>query len=225
MIKALFVRTAVQTGGIALILFGSAGTPHWPGAWLFLGTSVLLGIGGGLWLAQHHPDLLAERLKPLMQKQQPRADKIFIVALWATAVVWLIVMGLDAVRYQTSHIPAWVQMIGFMLMLLAFGGAFSVMLENTFAAPVIKVQQERGHHVVTTGLYAYVRHPMYAAIIPFFVGLPLLLGSWWGLAFAPLFIALFAIRAVIEERTLLPSLKGYRDYVARVRYRLIPGIW
>ena len=97
--------------------------------------------------------------------------------------------------------------------------------ENTFAAPVVKIQAERGHRVVTTGPYAHVRHPMYSGTMLFFAGTPLLLGSWWGVVLAPLFVLLFAIRAGIEERALLAGLPGYADYTARVRYRLLPGIW
>jgi protein-S-isoprenylcysteine O-methyltransferase Ste14 len=100
-----------------------------------------------------------------------------------------------------------------------------VMRENSFAAPVVKVQAERGHRVIDTGPYAHVRHPMYSGTVLFFFGMPLLLGSWWGVILAPLFVGLFAIRAGIEERALLAGLPGYADYTARVRYRLVPGIW
>jgi protein-S-isoprenylcysteine O-methyltransferase Ste14 len=96
---------------------------------------------------------------------------------------------------------------------------------NSFAAPVVKVQSARDHHVVSTGPYAFVRHPMYSGITLFFLGVPLLLGSWWGVAIALLFIVLFAIRTRIEERALIDGLPGYTDYAARVRYRLVPGVW
>jgi protein-S-isoprenylcysteine O-methyltransferase Ste14 len=100
-----------------------------------------------------------------------------------------------------------------------------VFRENSFAAPVVKMQTERDHRVVSSGPYAFVRHPMYSGIMLFFVGLPLLLGSWWGIAFAPLFFVLFAVRTGIEERALTAGLSGYADYAARVRYRLFPGLW
>jgi protein-S-isoprenylcysteine O-methyltransferase Ste14 len=96
---------------------------------------------------------------------------------------------------------------------------------NSFAAPVVKVQTERHHHVISTGPYALVRHPMYASVMLFFIGAPLTLGSWWGLAFVPVFFAMFAFRTGIEERTLRAGLSGYADYAARVRYRLVPGLW
>ena len=109
--------------------------------------------------------------------------------------------------------------------LAANGVGFLVMYQNSFAAPVVKIQKDRGQRAVDTGLYAHVRHPMYAGALLFFIGLPLLLGSWYGLWFFPVFTVLFSTRAVLEERTLIRELDGYADYAARVRYRLVPGVW
>jgi protein-S-isoprenylcysteine O-methyltransferase Ste14 len=117
------------------------------------------------------------------------------------------------------------QALGLAMYLLSTGFIMWVFHENSFAAPVVKVQAERHHRVISSGPYAWVRHPMYSSVMLFFIGTPLLLGSWWGLAMAPLFAVLFAIRARIEERTLLASLPGYADYTTRVRYRLVPGLW
>src|SRR6202166_5234272 len=100
-------------------------------------------------------------------------------------------------RPKTRHTRA----PGF-LMLFSSRFILWLMRENSFAAPVIKLQTERGHRVISTGPYAWVRHPMYSGTVLFFVGAPLLLGSWWGVALSPLFIVLFAGRIVIEERTL-----------------------
>ena len=96
---------------------------------------------------------------------------------------------------------------------------------NSYAAPVVKIQKERGHRVVTTGPYAYVRHPMYAGALGFLLGVPLLLGSWWGLAAALALVLVMGFRAVLEERALHAELEGYADYAARVRYRLVPYLW
>ena len=89
----------------------------------------------------------------------------------------------------------------------------------------MKIARERGHRVVSTGPYACVRHPMYAGALLFFIGTPLLLGSWYGLAAVPVLTVVLAARAVMEERMLADELPGYRDYATRVRYRLIPGLW
>jgi protein-S-isoprenylcysteine O-methyltransferase Ste14 len=114
---------------------------------------------------------------------------------------------------------------GFVMYLLSMAFIMWVFRENSFAAPVVRVQAERGHHVISTGPYAIVRHPMYGSIMLFFFGVPLLLGSWWGLLIAPLFVVLFAVRTGIEERALAADLPDYADYAARVRYRLLPGLW
>ena len=163
-------------------------------------------------------------MKPAWQKDQPASDKAFVMAFGLTAVIWLVVIGLDA-RFQFSHVPVAIQVLGYVLLLLGVGFSMWVMQENSFAAPVVKVQTERGHQVISSGPYAFVRHPMYGGAIVFFAGMTLLLGSWWGLAMVPLLAALFAVRTAIEERTLVAGLPGYADYTARVRYRLLPGIW
>ncbi len=97
--------------------------------------------------------------------------------------------------------------------------------ENTYAAPAVKIQEERGQTVVATGPYRYVRHPMYAGCMIFFLSTPLLLGSWCGLALAPALMVVFVVRTLMEERTLMVKLHGYAEYAARVRYRLVPLIW
>lgn len=90
---------------------------------------------------------------------------------------------------------------------------------------MVKIQDERGQRVIRTGPYSYVRHPMYAGAILFFAGTALLLGSWWGLALVLVFVVLLAIRTFIEEKTLRIGLRGYNDYAAQVRDRLIPMVW
>jgi hypothetical protein len=96
---------------------------------------------------------------------------------------------------------------------------------NSFAAPVVKIQESRGQTVITSGPYRHVRHPMYAGGLMFLVGTSLLLGSWWGLITMPILTLLLAVRIQIEENALRAGLKGYEDYARRVRYRLIPLIW
>jgi protein-S-isoprenylcysteine O-methyltransferase Ste14 len=97
--------------------------------------------------------------------------------------------------------------------------------ENPYLSPALRIQRERGQTVVSTGPYHYVRHPMYATFIPFFIGTALLLGSWYGILFGLTLVVLIAIRAVLEERMLLKELKGYNAYMAQVKYRFIPYVW
>lgn len=145
---------------------------------------------------------------------------VFVVAMLA----WLVAIGIDR-RLQSSDMPAALQALGLVLFLLCTLFTMWVFRENSFAAPVVKLQAERAQHVISSGPYAHVRHPMYSGMILFFTGVPLLLGSWWGLALVPLFLVLIAVRIAIEERTLREGLPGYAEYAARVRYRLLPGVW
>ncbi|WP_291684540.1 isoprenylcysteine carboxylmethyltransferase family protein [Bradyrhizobium sp.] len=224
MIAKLWLQNLIWIAVLGALLFVPAGTLHWPAAWLFLGTIGILGVAGGLWLARHDPALLAERMRPMMQHDQPAADKTFVLVFGFAALIWFLAIGFD-MRQHGVRIPwAW-QTLGFLMLLLSSGFIMWVMRENSFAAPVIKLQTERGHRVISTGPYAFVRHPMYSATVLFFVGAPLLLGSCWGVATSPLFAVLFAFRVVIEERALVAGLPGYADYAARVRYRLAPGLW
>lgn len=224
MIAKLLLQNLIWVVVMGALLFMPAGTLHWPAAWVFLGTIAILGIAGGSWLAKHDPALLAERMHPMMQSDQPAADKIFMLVFGFVALIWFLAIGFDK-RYHASDMPLGLQVLGFAMLVLSGGFIMWVMRENSFAAPVVKLQTERGHRVVSTGPYAWVRHPMYSGTVLFFVGAPLLLGSWWGVAMSPLFVLLFAIRVRIEERALVAGLPDYADYARRVRYRLVPGLW
>jgi protein-S-isoprenylcysteine O-methyltransferase Ste14 len=224
MIARLLLQAGLWIVGLGALLFLPAGTLHWPSAWLFLATTAMLGIGVGLWLAKVDPALLEERMRPMMQEGQPAADKTFMLAFGFAGLIWFLVIGFDR-RWQWSDVPFALQALGFVLLLASMALITWVARENSFAAPVVKVQVERGHRVIDTGPYAWVRHPMYSGAVLYFAAIALLLGSWWGLALSPAFLVLFGIRAGLEERALVDGLPGYADYLARVRYRLVPGLW
>jgi protein-S-isoprenylcysteine O-methyltransferase Ste14 len=223
--SSLIIRSGLWLAGMAALLFIPAGTLRWPAAWMFLLEMCVWTFAMSAWLARHDPELLAERVKPLNQPGQKRWDKILITGAAVLWAAWLAFMPLDAVRYRWSHVPPWVEGMGAIGLLACAYLVYITFRENTYAAPVVRIQKERGHKVVATGPYQYVRHPMYAGAAFFFLSTPLQLGSWWGLALAPLMIAVLAIRAVLEERTLAVELEGYAEYAARVRYRLIPLVW
>ncbi|WP_244642217.1 methyltransferase family protein [Chelatococcus reniformis] len=119
--------------------------------------------------------------------------------------------------------PPWLQVVGGLFVVINGAGTWWTFRENAFAAPVVKLQQ--GQRVIDTGPYAIVRHPMYASVLFLLVGMPLLLGSWLGLAFAGVLILAVAWRSVHEEATLRAGLDGYDAYAARVRYRFVPLLW
>ncbi|MFT4133993.1 methyltransferase family protein [Labrys sp. (in: a-proteobacteria)] len=223
MIVKLVLQNLVFVGIMGLVLFLSAGTLAWTAAWFYLVVSLIVGLAAGLWLAWTDPGLLAERMR-LKAPEQPSADKWFMLVFLVVAVVWFVVIGLER-RLRAPTMPLPLEAVGLVLYLASTLFVMWVFRENSFAAPVVKVQAERHHHVVSTGPYAFVRHPMYAGVMLYFIGTPLLIGSWWGLAMMPVFFLAFALRSRIEERTLMTGLPGYADYARSVRYRMLPGIW
>ena len=225
MIVRMFAQTFVFLVGMGVLLFGAAGTLAWPGAWCFLLELGALSVWLGLWLARHDPALLAERLGTIVQKQQSRWDRFFMASVAVVWPAWLVLIAFDAQRWRWSAVPVWANVIGALGIFVCVVATRSVFRANSYAAPVVKLQTVRGHKVADTGPYAHVRHPMYTATMPFFAGTPLLLGSWWGLACAPLLVVALGYRAVLEERMLTEQLDGYAAYAARVRYRFVPGVW
>jgi protein-S-isoprenylcysteine O-methyltransferase Ste14 len=225
MVVRLIVQTLLWCAFMGVLLFWPAGTLHWPAAWIFLIEMAALSIGVGIWLAKRDPALLAERMTLFVQRGQKAWDRAFIAAFLVSWCGWLVLMALDAERYHWSTVPVWLQAVGALCFALCMYVAALTFRENSYASPVIKIQRERGQHVISTGRYRYVRHPMYAGALLFFVGVPLLLGSWWGLAAVPFMTILLGGRAVMEERLLAAELEGYTEYMARVRYRLVPGVW
>lgn len=225
MIAKLTVQTCLGLALMAMLLFVPAGTLHWPAAWVLLAELGILGFASGLWLAWTDPDLLRERMSPFVQRDQEASDRTLIKIISIAFVVWLVFMPLDACRFGWSHVPLWVRWIGAIAIAVSLAIVHWTVLENRYAVVVVRVQRERGQHVITTGPYRFVRHPMYAGAILLFVGTPLLLGSWYGLIGAAIIMALFCVRITIEERTLRAELEGYTEYAAGVPYRLIPGVW
>jgi protein-S-isoprenylcysteine O-methyltransferase Ste14 len=225
MVVRLVVNTAAWIAIMGALLFGAAGTVHWPAAWAFLAEMAVLGTGSGLWLARHDPALLEERLSVFVQRGQTHWDQVFMVCAGFGWTAWLVLMGLDAQRFHWSAVPSSLQALGGAGMAVSIVFVCFVFRENSFASPVVKIQRERGHRVIDTGPYAFVRHPMYSGAIVYLAGMALLLGSWWGLACVPLITAGLGYRAVREEGVLAAQLPGYDAYVARVRYRLIPYVW
>ncbi len=208
----------------AAVLFGCAGTLRWTAGWgflvVFFGAASLITLD----VARHDPALLEERMQPLIQRVQPVWDRVLIATMGVLFFGWLALMGLDA-RFGWSRVPTplqWLGLLGVAAGMWVAGRAFRA---NPFLAPVVRVQEERGHTVVSTGPYAIVRHPMYAGVLVLFLATPLALGSWWGLVLSAVLTIGIALRTILEERTLRRELPGYDEYVKEVRWRLVPGVW
>jgi len=221
-----WIRLVVAYLLIPVILLICGGDIGWWQAWFYSLLIVAAGIGGRIWAEQRHPGLMAERQNIENVQNAKSWDKV-LAPLMAVSIGFpmVIVAGLDH-RYNWSpEFPLWLIVVGFIF--ISFGYAFATwaLAENKFFSSVVRIQTERGHVVCDSGPYRFVRHPGYAGNIPPLLGIVLALGSVWTLipALAALIIAV--IRTALEDQTLQEELSGYRDYVRRVRYRLIPGIY
>ena len=215
----------VHLGFYVLLLFGGAGTIDWPRGWAFLALYAIQMLLGDLWLAKVDPDLVAERRRPGRDTSPPAWDRQFLIASALIGPSWILFMALDAGRFGWSQLPLAAAIAGGALMLLGTWIAYAGLRANHFASIIVRLQPDRGHHVVDQGPYARVRHPIYAGAFLTAIGAPLVLGSAWGLLGSVVLIALTSRRAILEERFLIDQLPGYRDYAARIRWRIVPGLF
>ena len=225
MIARIIVQTTLSLSAMGAVLFLAAGDWRWPQGWVFLGELGLSSFAVSFWLLRHDPALLASRLSAPIRRDQMPWDRILMPAILVVFVAWLVLLGIDARRFAWSHVPLWAQALGAVLIALGMALVWQTFRFNTFAAPQVRVQADREHRVITDGPYRVVRHPMYSGALILFLGMPLLLGSWWGVVVVPLLVAGIAPRAIGEERLLRRELSGYDEYAKWVRFRLIPGVW
>jgi protein-S-isoprenylcysteine O-methyltransferase Ste14 len=217
------LKLVLWTALLGALLLWPAGTLNYPAAWLLLALYAVGGAAMIMWLSRHDPRLLRGRMAAPWQREQKRWDRVWLTLFVLGFLAWTAFMGFDAARSGFTAVPTWLQAVGALAIVINAAGTWWTFRENSFAAPVVKVQKDQ--QVIDTGPYALVRHPMYASALFLFIGIPLLLGSRLGLVFAALFIAAIAWRAVHEERALIAELEGYRQYASRVRWRLVPFIW
>ncbi len=222
--KAMLIARTVA--GVLLMLalfFIPAGTLDWPEAWLFILLYLAAVSGIFIWLKKRSPSLLKERMS--RKKDVRRWDRTLMMVYSFLLIVLLIVPGLDAVRFHWSDVPLILKGLGFAGLMPGLVFAFWAMKENAFASDVVRIQEDRGHTVCTSGPYRYVRHPMYVGVILIMLFFPLSLGSLYAYIPAFVIIILFIIRASLEDRALQKELPGYKEYSRKVQYRLLPGVW
>jgi protein-S-isoprenylcysteine O-methyltransferase Ste14 len=221
-IGGIFYSVAI----FAILLFLPAGTLHWWRAWVLLGVVLLSATATMLTVFPGNEGLLDERYKSPFQKGQPLADKIITPLLVAAFAGLLAFIPLDVFRFHLLGGPGIIVSSAGLILFAAGWWLMTLSLKrNTFAAPVIKYQEERNQIVIDTGPYAIVRHPMYTGGAMLMVGMPLWLQSYAGALLASVPIAVLAVRIVFVERLLRRELRGYEAYASRVRYRLIPLFW
>lgn len=209
----------------ALILFLS-GDWLWIEGWIFNIWFIALCATTIIYLYGNDPALLAERYRQPGTANQRGWDRYVVYGLVLGFILWIVIMPLDAKRYGWSaNFPLWLKIIGGIGLLLSSFLFYRSYADNTFASPLVRIQAERKQQVVSTGVYGFVRHPMYLGGILLFIGTPMLLGSIYGVVIGVLISLLLVTRIVGEERMLVKELDGYADYRKKVKYRLIPLIW
>jgi len=218
------VRFSLGIVGMCAAFFGTAGTLNWPEAWLYMILQFSFSAAMAVWLKRNDPELLKDRMT-FLKSSAMSWDKVILWIMTIVSIPYILLPGLDAVRYQWSSVPPVFKVIAFAGVAASFLLIFWVMRENTYLSRIVEVQKERGHSVITTGPYRFVRHPMYVGVIIIFVCIPLALGSLWTLIPAVLLTALIVIRTHLEDKTLQEELEGYKDYSVKVPHRIVPGIW
>jgi len=214
-----YVQSVVFFVLAAVALFASAGTVALPTYWVYLGIFAAVFVASFLLL---DPDLARERMRP-GGNSQPLGLKVFSGVLFAH---W-IVAGLDHGRFHWSDtVPAWLQWASLVLLAAAYALCLWAMRVNRFFSSVVRIQSDRGHVLVAAGPYAFIRHPGYLAGVVIILTSGAALDSWLAAALLVVFSVPFLLyRAVTEDRVLLADLPGYPGYAARVRWRIVPGIW
>ena len=207
----------------ALFLFLPAGTLAWPRAWVFLGVALSSWTVATVYLWRTNPEVVIARSHS--HEGTKPWDRVVLACLAPASLAIYPVAALDAVRYQWSDLPVWASVVGHGLYLLGLTLSTWSLRVNKFFEPTVRIQVDRGHRVIDTGPYAYVRHPGYVAAILIFSGFALALGSLWALVPAALVGLALVVRTELEDKTLANELQGYRDYQRRVRHKLIPNVW
>ena len=207
-----------------LLILG--GDVRWLEGWLFSAWFLGLCATVIIWLYRSDPALLAERYRRPGSGGQRGRDQVVVYAIVAGFAAWIVLMPLDARRFGwTPALPVGLKATGGALLFLSAFLLFRSFHDNKFLSPLVRAQTERKQRVVSTGVYGFVRHPMYLGAVLMFGGTPLLLGSVVGLGLAAAMTLLLAFRIVGEERLLADELEGYADYRQKVRYRLVPFVW
>ena len=198
----------------------------WIEGWIFTVWFLALCYAAIIYIYRHDPALLAERYKQPGSLNQQGWDRYVVYALVLGFLAWIVVMPLDARRFQwTTGFPLWLQVVGVVALIFSAFFIFRSYVDNTYLSPLVRIQTDRKQRVVSTGVYGLVRHPMYLGGALLFFGVPMLLGSAFGLALGFALVVLVAGRIVGEERLLAQELEGYEEYRTKVKYRLLPLIW
>jgi protein-S-isoprenylcysteine O-methyltransferase Ste14 len=226
--NAAIKQTTLSTAMLAIMMvvfYVSAGRTDIPQSWFLFSIVFVYFIASNIVLYRYNPELLIQRLK-IRRKGSKTWDEVLVRVSNLTALLLLpAAAGLDVGRYRWSSLGLPYAIVGVVSLVVSSVLINWAMIENPYFEPTVRIQDDRGHRVVTTGPYAIVRHPGYLSGILWLASVPLIFGSLYAFAPFALYTALITLRTCLEDRTLQEELPGYTEYAERVRYRLFPGIW
>jgi len=220
-LKAAFILLALP----AVILFGASGRLDWWMGWVYFALTTGFSIGSRLLMYWKIPELIEERSQATQKEGVKSWDKVLMPLGLIVSTFILIVAGLDKRFEWSPNLPLLLQITALVITALGYSLSTWATLVNRFFSAVVRIQRDRGHTVVSSGPYSIFRHPGYGGAVVSSIATPLLLGSLWALIPAALAVCLLFIRTALEDKTLQEELEGYHEYAARVRYRLLPGVW
>jgi len=217
------LREAMGIVIVALSLFLSAGRWDWAMGWALVGIYVIWSAANALILIPRSPELLAER--GTRRKDVKSWDTMILSIIGLTTLVKHITAGLDMRFGWTPPMPPALQIAAWVIAALGYALGTWAMAINAFFSLVVRIQEDRGQTVVSSGPYRVVRHPGYVGTLAFELVTPIMLGSLWALIAGGLAALLTIVRTALEDRTLHEELPGYAEYAQKTRYRLLPGVW
>lgn len=227
--KTFTFRAILQ---VLLVIFAApiipmviSGQWNWWQAWAYAIASSLTFVVGRVLAGRRHPDLLAERARFLEAKDTKSWDKILAPLLGIGSILILVVAGLDRFYGWSYGFSTTANVIGLVGVIIGYAFSSWALIENRFFSGTVRIQYERGHHVVTTGPYRLLRHPGYAGGMFGYIFIPVLLDSVWAYLPTVLLCIVMIVRTALEDRTLQEELPGYKEFTKQTRYRLFPGIW
>ena len=218
------IRTLVFSAIMTLALMLPSGDWGWVMGWAYIGVFVIIQTIYVITLLNTNPDLLVERADVQENTKDWDRPLSFLVALLGPLLMWL-TAGLDKAFGWSPALPSWLQIGGLVVTFLSSLLPIWAMAANRYFSGTVRIQEERGHQVVDGGPYRFVRHPGYAGSALYNLSTPLALNTLWTFVPALLTTGILVLRTALEEKTLQEELDSYRAYAARVRYRLLPGIW
>ncbi|NKZ11527.1 isoprenylcysteine carboxylmethyltransferase family protein [Mycolicibacterium septicum DSM 44393] len=220
------LRVAIQSvlGLVALgaLLFVPAGTFNYWQAWVFLAVYSVMAILSTVYLLRKDKAVVERRMRVGQKAESRPVQKAVLVVITVLSIGLPVFCGLDH-RFGWSPVPTTVSWLGNAMFAIGLVITIFTIVQNSYASANITVESEQT--LVSTGLYGLVRHPMYMGALLMVAGMPLALGSWWGLAVLVPVLVIYAFRIQDEEKLLRQQLAGYREYMQKVHYRLVPLVW